>query len=187
MKTWIIDSKLTAHKVMNTHLRTPSCTRADASVWNVLVRGIGGGVAKITGRLIGLSAKRQIQHGLAAGAFQRVSARSLALSPVQFLNDLWVMSLFDYAKLWGLRLASTKRDHEYMPASKRKRPADFNQLAKSILDDSTAEEEPVPNPAVERGRLGGQKGGKARANKLTPEQRSEIARLAAAARWRKSS
>ncbi len=39
--------------------------------------------------------------------------------------------------------------------------------------------------AVELGRKGGQKGGKARANKLTPEQRSEIARKAAATRWGK--
>ena len=39
--------------------------------------------------------------------------------------------------------------------------------------------------AVALGRLGGQKGGKARAAKLTPEQRSEIARKAASARWAK--
>lgn len=37
--------------------------------------------------------------------------------------------------------------------------------------------------AVALGRLGGLKGGKARAAKLTPEQRSEIARKAAKARW----
>jgi hypothetical protein len=37
--------------------------------------------------------------------------------------------------------------------------------------------------AVSLGRLGGLKGGKARAAKLSPEQRSEIARRAAAARW----
>ena len=40
--------------------------------------------------------------------------------------------------------------------------------------------------AVELGRRGGLKGGKARAQKLTPEQRSEIARKAAAARWNKA-
>ena len=39
--------------------------------------------------------------------------------------------------------------------------------------------------AVELGRLGGLKGGKARAEKLTKEQRSEIARKAAKARWEK--
>ncbi|HEX9855663.1 MAG TPA: hypothetical protein VGC47_10135 [Acidimicrobiia bacterium] len=43
------------------------------------------------------------------------------------------------------------------------------------------------NPhAVELGRLGGKKGGKARAEKLTPEERSEIARRAARARWKRS-
>jgi hypothetical protein len=42
------------------------------------------------------------------------------------------------------------------------------------------------NPAaVALGRLGGLKGGKARAQKLTPKQRSTIARKAAGARWRK--
>ncbi len=42
------------------------------------------------------------------------------------------------------------------------------------------------NPAaVALGKLGGAKGGKARAAKLTPEQRSEIARKAAKARWAK--
>ncbi len=40
--------------------------------------------------------------------------------------------------------------------------------------------------AVALGRLGGKKGGKARAAKLTKKQRSEIARKAAAARWKKS-
>jgi hypothetical protein len=42
------------------------------------------------------------------------------------------------------------------------------------------------NPAaVALGKLGASKGGKARAEKLTPEQRSEIARKAARARWDK--
>jgi len=46
---------------------------------------------------------------------------------------------------------------------------------------------PVPDKdpsAVALGRKGGLKGGKARAAKLTPERRSEIARKAAAARWK---
>jgi len=44
----------------------------------------------------------------------------------------------------------------------------------------------VKNPyAVELGRLGGLKGGKARADRLTPERRGEIAKIAASARWRK--
>lgn len=73
--------------------------------------------------------------------------------------------------------------------SSKKRPADLNRLAASIVADATSEEaEPDPyegkNPAaVELGRQGGLKGGRARAEKLTAQQRSEIARKAAAARW----
>jgi hypothetical protein len=72
--------------------------------------------------------------------------------------------------------------------SRKKRPADLNRLAASIAADATADEPDDPyegkNPAaVELGRQGGLKGGPARAQKLTPEQRSEIARKAAATRW----
>ena len=68
---------------------------------------------------------------------------------------------------------------------KRKKPkaTDINLIAKSIIDATTDEKNP---DAVAIGRVGGQKGGKARASKLTPEQRSEIARLAAQARWKKT-
>ncbi|MDA8395949.1 MAG: hypothetical protein M0T72_12090 [Candidatus Dormibacteraeota bacterium] len=73
-----------------------------------------------------------------------------------------------------------------MPGRSRK-PADLNRMAAAILEEATDEaRDPYEgkNPAaVELGRLGGQKGGKARAAKLTAEQRSEIARKAAAARW----
>lgn len=76
---------------------------------------------------------------------------------------------------------------------KTKRPRDINQLAKLIVDQTTDEDKPkepeqsTKNPAaVELGRLGGLKGGKARAEKLTEEQRKEIARIAAQARWKKS-
>jgi hypothetical protein len=49
-----------------------------------------------------------------------------------------------------------------------------------------AEAQPAKNPAaVALGKLGGAKGGKARAAKLTAEQRREIARKAAEARWKK--
>lgn len=76
-----------------------------------------------------------------------------------------------------------------MPDRSRKRPTDLNQLAASIVGDATNEEKPEPvddgkDPAaVALGRRGGLKGGKARAAKLTAEQRSEIARKAATARW----
>ena len=77
-----------------------------------------------------------------------------------------------------------------MPERPRKRPTDLNRLAASIVDEATGnapEPDPRKNPAAGAlGRLGGAKGGKARAAKLTAEQRSEIARKAAAARWAQS-
>ena len=70
--------------------------------------------------------------------------------------------------------------------AKRKRTPDVNVIAAAITEQATDEKHLVKNPAtVALGRLGGLKGGKARAEKLTPEQRSEIARLAAKARWKK--
>ncbi len=75
---------------------------------------------------------------------------------------------------------------------KKKRPRDLSKLAVSIVRDSTQEgsvkKEPSDkNPhAVALGRLGGLKGGKARAEKLTKEQRSEIASKAARTRWNKA-
>lgn len=69
-------------------------------------------------------------------------------------------------------------------------PRDVNQRAKAILDMVTGEREAEPEKdprAVESGRRGGKIGGVARAAKLTPEQRSESARNAALARWRKTS
>ena len=75
-----------------------------------------------------------------------------------------------------------------MPDRLRK-PRDLNKLAASIVEQATSDA-PANDPdegkdphAVALGRRGGQKGGKARAEKLTPEQRSEIARKAARARW----
>lgn len=72
---------------------------------------------------------------------------------------------------------------------KRKHPADINKLAASIVDLATSDqpEEPTDkNPhAVALGKLGGKKGGKARAEKLTKERRSEIAKEAAKTRWAK--
>jgi hypothetical protein len=74
-----------------------------------------------------------------------------------------------------------------------KMPRDTNQLAKAVVDLATAgepapEAEPVTakNPAaVELGRLGGLKGGKARAAKLSKKRKTEIAKKAARARWAK--
>jgi hypothetical protein len=79
------------------------------------------------------------------------------------------------------------------PSSKKpKRPRDLNVLASKIVEIATEGEPETPAPedqknphAVALGRLGGQKGGKARAEKLTQEQRKEIAKKAAKARWGK--
>jgi len=82
-------------------------------------------------------------------------------------------------------------------SSTPRRPRDPNQLAKLIVDIATGQaphDEELPktddgkNPAaVLLGRLGGLKGGKARAKSLSPRKRSQIARKAASARWRKRS
>jgi len=74
-------------------------------------------------------------------------------------------------------------------SSKKKNIRDINVLASDIVEQATGEPSPkledsTKNPAaVALGRLGGLKGGKARAKKLTPEQRKEIAKKAAQARW----
>jgi hypothetical protein len=78
-----------------------------------------------------------------------------------------------------------------MPERSRKRPTDVNELAKAVVDEATGEAVAVDpdagkDPAaVALGRKGGLKGGKARAAKLTPEERAASARKAAQARWSK--
>ena len=83
-----------------------------------------------------------------------------------------------------------------MPRRASKQAADLNQIAKSIVDKATSEDEPKAvedespekpkrNPAaVALGKLGAKKGGFARAKKLSKKRRSEIATKAARARWR---
>ena len=82
-----------------------------------------------------------------------------------------------------------------MTDTRKKRPRDPAQLAKLMIDIASGEvedREPTPEEqgksatAVERGKAGGLKGGKARSMKLSPEQRADIARLAAQTRWKKS-
>lgn len=81
-----------------------------------------------------------------------------------------------------------------MPNRSSKRPTDANQLAKLMVDiasgdvqdglvDSTTGKNAA---AVALGRLGGRKGGVARAAKLTGEERHRIATMAAQARWSKN-
>lgn len=68
--------------------------------------------------------------------------------------------------------------------TRMKRPRDPAQLAKFIIDVATGQVEDTTGKAHNRAK-GGIKGGKARARTLTPEQRSEIAKAASAARWKK--
>jgi hypothetical protein len=82
-----------------------------------------------------------------------------------------------------------------MPENHLKRPRDPAQLAKLMIDiasgevsdrPQTPEEQGKSANAIARGKVGGAKGGAARSAKLTPEQRAEIARVAAQTRWKKS-
>lgn len=80
-----------------------------------------------------------------------------------------------------------------MPDRSKKRPRDSNQLAYQVMLESTGQapkfepSESTKNPAaVALGRLGGLKGGHARAAKLSRRKRSLIAAKAAKARWGKS-
>ena len=84
-----------------------------------------------------------------------------------------------------------------MTTGKGKRPRDPNQLAKWVVENSTAETTPEapapPTPTPESlsaymaamGRKGGQIGGKRRLVTMTPEQRRKVATKAAKARWGK--
>ena len=64
---------------------------------------------------------------------------------------------------------------------------DLNQLAKRIVDEATSEApKTVESAKTQATRVAGQRGGKSRAVSLTAEQRADIARLAAQARWKKS-
>lgn len=79
-----------------------------------------------------------------------------------------------------------------MPSTARPK-LDLSQLGKRILDEATGDAPKTKPPAqknaaaVELGKLGGVKGGASRAAKLTPKQRSEIAKKAAQTRWKAKS
>ena len=76
--------------------------------------------------------------------------------------------------------------------TKKREPKDVNELAFDIVNSLTSEDQPLADEApekdplaVELGRRGGLKGGKARAAKLSKKKRVAIAKKAAAARWKK--
>lgn len=71
-------------------------------------------------------------------------------------------------------------------AKRSKKPADLNRLAAAIVGEATDETPQEPeNQQAQAGRIGGAKGGKARAKSLSPKRRKEIASAAAQARWQK--
>lgn len=76
--------------------------------------------------------------------------------------------------------------------SSKKNRGDVNELAKRIVDQATSADPPILTEngknaaAVALGRLGGKKGGPARAKKLSKKRQAEIARNAANARWAKN-
>ena len=77
-----------------------------------------------------------------------------------------------------------------MASKQPKRPRDAISLAKMVGDIATGQADDgshAPDPATEHARRGGLKGGKARAEALSPKQRAEIAKIAAEARWKKKS
>ncbi len=77
----------------------------------------------------------------------------------------------------------------YMP-NRSRMPTDLNSLASRITEITTSDQPPADDgkdpAAVALGRKGGLKGGHARAAKMTPEERRESAKKAAAARWGKN-
>lgn len=70
-----------------------------------------------------------------------------------------------------------------MITRKKPKATDINLIARAIVDATTESKNPV---AVAIGKVGGEIGGRARASKLSPEKRKEIARIAAQARWKKT-
>jgi len=70
--------------------------------------------------------------------------------------------------------------------TRKKREHDFSITAFRVVQEATGQIEPKPKKTFDAkalGHLGGLKGGKARAERLTPERRVEIAKKAALARW----
>lgn len=86
---------------------------------------------------------------------------------------------------------TSKPDHPLEPP---KRPRDFYARAFQIVGELTGtqprqpgdHEDPIKAAAAALGRRGGLKGGRARSDKMTPDERSEAARNAARARWKKA-
>jgi len=135
-------------------------------------------------------------RNVAAGGFSALPKRPERLSekkknPVVGQFEIADPTLLLTRKHQGLYYNMQKR-------SRKKQRPDLNELASAVVEaateteptevDEVQPEDPTKNPkAVKSGHLGGIKGGKSRAQKLSAARRKEIARQAALARWRKSS
>jgi hypothetical protein len=112
------------------------------------------------------------------------STRAQELPWLRSLNSRW--SLWSDDATWASRFSGS--GWTFGSRSRRRRydeaMADLNQIAHRIVRESTEPKAPE-SKAQTSGRKGGLKGGQARAAKLSPDERSEIARRAAQARWAK--
>jgi hypothetical protein len=116
------------------------------------------------------------------------------LNPIQFTRYLFHASIIQTSQR-RYHKNRVVRDNSSMTIGKGKRPRDTNQLAKWIVDRSTAESSAaLPAPATPAslsaymaamGRKGGQIGGKRRLVTMTAAQRKRVAAKAAKARWKK--
>jgi hypothetical protein len=80
--------------------------------------------------------------------------------------------------------------YAYNMARRKKKEHDFAITAFRVVQEATGQIEEEPKPDIDYsalGHKGGLKGGKARAERLTPDKRKEIARKAAQARWARGS
>lgn len=107
------------------------------------------------------------------------------------MNQLIARVRENASNLTRLEVTNPRLHEGELMKTGRQGQIDLNQGAFSIVQQAVGEadtsaNEAKKNPAaVALGRLGGLKGGKARALKLSAEQRSEIAKAAAVARWKK--
>ncbi|GJM27577.1 MAG: hypothetical protein DHS20C17_02120 [Cyclobacteriaceae bacterium] len=106
----------------------------------------------------------------------------MIISSTDFIGKL-VVSQFDFFSL--VTAERSKSQITLYCTMVKTRSRDTNERAKQILDIATGEAEDKESKSKKnpKGRAGGLKGGKARAKKLTANERSEIARKAAKKRW----
>jgi hypothetical protein len=127
---------------------------------------------------------RQLQRFFLGEAERRAPIKSA--SSCHYLKDYGIAASNNLYGFGPLHTTDLDRHTRTMPEKRSKRPRDPAQLAKLMIDIASGEvQDQKPSPVSELARQGGMKGGRARADKLSPERRAEIAREAAKKRWRK--